>query len=233
MRRKMYEGSKSFRSHMYDKNGLHASSSIHHHFLLLCCTLHTTKDTSRNEVSFTSSSIMDNDSRVRALLKQEGNLDCADCETSSKTAIKFCSVKLGVLLCNQCYAAHRAVGAHITWGKCIGLDEFTDAEVDLLGRLGNRRMNAQYEAMVPPGAKPPPTLCRGCSSSSCNDCCERLQYIQKKYEKKLWYSDDIRLNAPANPTRTTKHGDDPDLVRLTTASTPLPSKEDFFASFGL
>ena len=175
---------------------------------------------------------MDIDDRLRALLKQEGNLDCADCGTSCKTAIKFCSVKLGVFLCNQCYAAHRALGAHITRGKCIGLDEFTDAEVNLLGRLGNRCVNAQYEAKLMPGAKPPPTPCRGCSSSSCNDCRERLQYIQKKYEKKLWYSEDIRLIVPTTPTTTTQE-DDPGRVRLTTTSTQQASKDEFFASFGL
>jgi stromal membrane-associated protein len=176
---------------------------------------------------------MDNDNRVRALLKQGSNLDCADCGMSGKTAIKFCSVKLGVFLCNQCYAAHRALGAHLTRGKCIGLDEFTDAEVDLLSRLGNRYVNAQYEARLPPGVKPPPTPCRGCSSSSCNDCHERLQYIQKKYEKKLWYSEKIHFEVPVTRTRIAQEADPFGLFQSTTAPTQNHCKDDFFSSFGL
>lgn len=189
---------------------------------------------------------MDNDQRVRALLLNEaGNLDCADCGATGKTKIKFCSVKLGVFLCNQCYAAHRALGAHITRGKCLGLDEFTNAEVDLLSRLGNRIVNAQYEATMPTGGviKPPPTMCPGCSSSTCTNCQERLEFIKKKYEKKLWYSETIPSSAvldPVNATSTTMvhqptQQDDPfGLFQVPPQqSNPPSNNDDFFASFGL
>jgi stromal membrane-associated protein len=185
---------------------------------------------------------MDNDKRVRALLNQVGNLDCADCGATGKTKIKFCSVKLGVFLCNQCYAAHRALGAHITRGKCLGLDGFTDAEVDLLGRLGNRRVNAHYEATLPLGVKPPPTVCPGCSSSSCTNCHERLEFIQKKYEKKLWYSETLSSSAVPDPVKASgtttvvqpaKQNDPFGLYQVVSQEPNPPSNDDFFASFGL
>jgi len=190
-----------------------------------------------------------NDNRVRALSRIENNSFCADCGISNKkSAIKFCSVKLGVYLCNQCYAAHRSLGAHITRVKCIGLDDFTDAEVEFLQRFGNLRVNAIYEATLPiTGVKPPPTSCRGCTSSSCNDCRERLQYIQQKYEKKCWYKEEEtgtimeessfpvqpqQLQAPAPKTGAIQQNHQ---TRYQTQTTPgrKPIDDDFFASFGL
>lgn len=191
---------------------------------------------------------MNNDQKVRALVsKVPGNLECADCGDSGKAVIKFCSVKLGVFLCNQCYAAHRALGAHITRGKCIGLDGFTDAEVDLLMRCGNARVNAQYEATMPEvGAKPPPTPCNGCSLSTCRDCNERLEFIANKYERKLWYSN-VAIPAATQTTNystTAKSASTEDPFGLfNTSKTTKPSNHqpklkptgdtDFFASFGL
>ena len=202
---------------------------------------------------------MDNNKKVRALLKIPGNLACADCGDSGKAVVKFCSVKLGVFLCNQCYAAHRALGAHITRGKCIGLDEFNDPEVERLNRLGNARVNAQYEATMPAnGVKPPPTPCNGCSLSTCRDCKERLRFITDKYEKRLWYAqspvlsstlpatisaNDTKASAPAAPTNSDPFGlfhassTNPPPARSQAAKPPIPassvSDTDFFASFGL
>lgn len=196
-----------------------------------------------------------NDQKVRALLQISGNSCCADCDDNRKGAVKFCSVKLGVFLCNQCYAAHRALGAHITRGKCIGLDTFSDLEVDLLTRLGNIKVNGQYEATLPQGNKPPPTPCNGCSSISCQDCKQRLQFITNKYEKKLWYSEMVQPTSTTTISASTAHSnnsDDPfglfSNTNISTLSSTQPSQQtskkpsssssspndaDFFASFGL
>ena len=69
------------------------------------------------------------DKALKKLTAMQGNLECADCGNSGGRSVRFASVKLGVFICNQCYAAHRALGAHITRGKCIGLDSFTEREV--------------------------------------------------------------------------------------------------------
>ena len=143
--------------------------------------------------------------KLKQLQALPANRICADCGDKGNRVVRFASVKLGVFLCNQCYAAHRQLGAHITRGKVIGMDNFTAADVELLERIGNERANAQYEASLPAGAKPPPSPCNGCSG--CGDCRQRLDYITDKYERKRWYSDSctavaqpsLRACAPAMP----------------------------------
>ena len=127
------------------------------------------------------------DTKLKQLQALPANKTCADCGDKGNRVVRFASVKLGVFLCNQCYAAHRQLGAHITRGKVIGMDTFTATDVDLLERVGNARANAQYEAALPPNAKPPPTPCNGCSG--CQDCRQRLEYITDKYERKKWCRD--------------------------------------------
>ena len=166
-------------------------------------------------------------------------------------------------MCNQCYAAHRALGAHVTRGKCIGLDTFSNQEVQFLIHAGgNRYINSKYEANLPSsssGVKPPPTPCNGCSSTTCHDCKQRLEYIKKKYEKKLWYSDTPVTSTPTQmqqqqqqqqqsaTTSNNNENDDPFGLFVsnrtikpaasssftTTSKQPNPSDTDFFASFGL
>ena len=45
--------------------------------------------------------------------------------------------QIGSFLCNRCFGLHRAVGAHVTRVKCIGLDAWHPDEVELL-KVGNR-----------------------------------------------------------------------------------------------
>ena len=180
--------------------------------------------------------------QVKTLQKNvPGNLECADCGKLGKHIVKFCSVKLGVFLCNQCYAAHRALGAHITRVKCIGLDSFTSIEVELLTRLGTYRVNACYEANMLSGMKPSPTKCNGCSSRSCQDCTQRLKFIADKYETKLWHSSNP---TKVTSTRTIKTGTEPDLFGLfiVPSATPAPlerqpslpsTRTDDFDPFGI
>ena len=132
--------------------------------------------------------------QLQALLP---NMCCADCGKRGARVVRFASVKIGVFLCNQCYAAHRQLGAHLTRGKCVGLDTFTLQDVELLERVGNARANQQYEAVLPPGAKPPPTPCNGCSG--CGDCRQRLAYITDKYERRKWFNE---APAPVPPPAT-------------------------------
>ena len=136
------------------------------------------------------------DGKLKQLQAQPANKLCADCGDKGHRVIRFASVKLGVFLCNQCYAAHRSLGAHLTRGKVIGMDNFTIQDVEVLENAGNARVNAKYEATLTAGAKPPPTPCNGCSG--CADCRQRLQYITAKYEHRKWYSD-TPAPAPAPP----------------------------------
>jgi len=190
------------------------------------------------------------DAKLQHLLTSiPGNLECADCHKPGKHNIRFCSVKLGVFLCNQCYAAHRALGAHITRVKCIGLDTFSAQEVELLETCGgNRQVNAQYEATMPAtGIKPPPTKCNGCSLRSCPDCSQRLAFIRNKYETKLWYQEvpvaaTTSIPSTLQPPPQQQQGNDQfglfgasDNTRSQKSfcNNKKPSDTDFFASFGV
>ena len=81
---------------------------------------------------------------VDALAKLPGNATCADCGDPKR--IRFCSVTLGVFLCNRCYGVHRALGAHVTRVKCLGLDAWKPEEVEFLRSNGNDKVNAKYLA---------------------------------------------------------------------------------------
>ena len=157
------------------------------------------------------------DAKLKQLQALPANKTCADCGDKGNRVVRFASVKLGVFLCNQCYAAHRQLGAHITRGKVIGMDNFTATDVELLERVGNERANAQYEAALPPGAKPPPTPCNGCSG--CADCRQRLEYIADKYERKKWYRDS---DTPAGKP----------LARVTDALAPAAAQGPALAAAG-
>ena len=84
---------------------------------------------------------------VQKLVKLPSNATCADC--GATRTVRFCSITLGTFICNRCYGIHRAVGAHITRGKCIGLDAWAPDEVDRLRTVGNARAKLIWEAMVP------------------------------------------------------------------------------------
>ena len=49
---------------------------------------------------------------VEALSRRPDNSVCCDCGDPKR--IRFCSVTLGVFICNRCYGLHRALGAHVT-----------------------------------------------------------------------------------------------------------------------
>ena len=127
-------------------------------------------------------------SEVDALAKQPDNACCADCGDPKR--IRFCSVTLGIFLCNRCYGLHRALGAHVTRVKCLGLDAWKPEEVDLLRARGNARASSQYEATIPPGHQRP-------TVSSPDR--EVATWIRDKYERKKYYQEAATALAPPMP----------------------------------
>ncbi len=113
---------------------------------------------------------------VEALAKLPSNATCADCGDAKR--IRFCSVTLGVFLCNRCYGLHRALGAHVTRGKCLGLDAWHPDEVNLLRSVGNAGARAQFEANVPAG------VVRPTAASADRDV---AAWIRDKYERKKYF----------------------------------------------
>lgn len=114
---------------------------------------------------------------VDALSRLPENCACADCAGSdSRRGCRFCSVTLGVFLCNRCYGLHRALGAHVTRTKCLGLDTWHPDEVDRLRSVGNAGARRIYEAYAPPGARP----AAGAPDRAV------AAWIRDKYERRLY-----------------------------------------------
>ena len=114
---------------------------------------------------------------IQALLKLPGNSECADC--GATRTVRFCSVTLGIFLCNRCYGIHRSVGAHITRTKCVGLDTWSPGEVEAMRAMGNTRSKALFEATVPADVA-------RCTAASTDRETER--WIRDKYERRLYYA---------------------------------------------
>ena len=112
---------------------------------------------------------------ILQLLKIPGNGACADCDATR--TVRFCSVTLGVFLCNRCYAIHRNVGAHVTRTKCVGLDTWHPDEIAKLRAVGNRRANAEFEAHVGDARKP----------TAASPDSEAERWIRDKYERRKFY----------------------------------------------
>ena len=122
---------------------------------------------------------------ILQLLKIPGNGACADCDATR--TVRFCSVTLGVFLCNRCYAIHRNVGAHVTRTKCVGLDTWHPDEIAKLRAVGNRRANAEFEAHVGDARKP----------TAASPDSEAERWIRDKYERRKFYRAAAAPAAPA------------------------------------
>ena len=122
---------------------------------------------------------------VAALVKQPTNAACADC--GATRTVRFCSVTLGTFLCNRCYGLHRAIGAHVTRCKCIGLDMWAPDEVAKLRATGNAMARRTYEANVPPGTERP-------NAASGDREVER--WIRDKYERRKYYGEPAASATP-------------------------------------
>lgn len=114
------------------------------------------------------------ESEVRQLSQKDANRFCADCRRSYT---RYVSVTLGVFLCNQCFGVHRSLGAHISRTKCLGLDSWSEYEVQLLASVGNDRGNSYWEGHLPADRErihPGSTLK------------QVEEWIRDKYERKLF-----------------------------------------------
>mmetsp|Transcript_4686 Transcript_4686/g.15540 ORF Transcript_4686/g.15540 Transcript_4686/m.15540 type:complete len:173 (-) Transcript_4686:270-788(-) len=127
---------------------------------------------------------------IQALLRDPDNANCADCGATLRSRSAFCSVTLGVWLCNRCYGIHRSVGAHVTRTKCVGLDAFHPDEVAFMRSRGNRWAHATFAATAPKGAQPTPE-----SSDR-----EVERWIRDKYELRRYSRPAQAQGAAATPT---------------------------------
>ena len=157
---------------------------------------------------------------MKALLAVRGNGVCADC--GAERMVRFVSVTLGVFLCNRCYGLHRAIGAHVSRGKCIGLDLWSPAEVEYLRAHGNAAVNAVYEAALPDGALKP-------TADSADRDVER--FIRDKYERRRFYQAAVAAAAAAAGGTAAAGGDAPAAPSSNGGFTAV-FDADFDAAFG-
>lgn len=87
-------------------------------------------------------SISPEEIELRQLLATSSNSTCADCGAKFP---RFASITLAIFLCNRCYGIHRAIGAHITRTKCVGLDKWTPQEVHRMRTIGNAIASSYWE----------------------------------------------------------------------------------------
>jgi hypothetical protein len=121
---------------------------------------------------------------VLELKKREGNDVCADC---GKPDPDWADVSFGVFICIDCSGIHRSLGAHITKVKSIGLDQWTEENVQQMADGGNRHSKAIMEANVPLCWTPPrPNF----------SIVVREQWIRAKYERKEFLSEHDESHRP-------------------------------------
>lgn len=81
------------------------------------------------------------------------NKTCADCGHSE---VKWLSLNLGVVICDDCMRGHQALTWAVSKIKNLTMDTFAEWHVDLLhDHLGNEKVNEIYVASVPAGWQKP------------------------------------------------------------------------------
>jgi len=112
------------------------------------------------------------------------NQKCVDCNcdldfTGGMHDQPWCSINLGVFMCQDCCGSHRHMGAHISKMRSVCYDTgfADDTIVEVFRETGNARSNAKYEKYLPSYQVTP----RECDSSRI-----RQYYIPLKYEKKAF-----------------------------------------------
>ncbi len=103
------------------------------------------------------------------------NYKCADCDTKCP---RWCSVNLGVFICQTCAGIHRGLGTHISYVKSINLDEWTNDMIENIKKNGNEKVNKKYEANLTI-KKPEPT----------SEIDEKKNFIERKYRDKRFYKE--------------------------------------------
>lgn len=113
--------------------------------------------------------------RLIRSIPDAGNDRCADCGTGGTEGSypTWVSINLGVVLCINCSGVHRSLGCQISKVRSLELDSFLPETLAVIRLLGNKRMNAIWEAMDAPPLSSPLRV-------------DRTRFIQQKYIERTW-----------------------------------------------
>lgn len=120
---------------------------------------------------------------LNALLRDQGNLTCADCKTQQHP--RWASWSLGVFICIKCAGIHRSLGTHISKVKSVDLDTWKEEHLSELIRCGNnQRANEYYENKLNQDPESQRKL-----QKMLMDTNKLSSFIKNKYEYKKWCGD--------------------------------------------
>ncbi|KAF8353750.1 hypothetical protein PRIPAC_95373 [Pristionchus pacificus] len=91
---------------------------------------------------------------VLALLREEENKYCADCDGKQP---RWASWNLGVFICIRCAGIHRNLGVHVSKVKSVNLDSWTAEQCQSMRVMGNAKAKVVYEADLPEHFRRPQT----------------------------------------------------------------------------
>lgn len=119
-----------------------------------------------------------NRTTLKSLVKLPANRVCADCKTQKHP--RWASWNLGIFVCIRCSGIHRGMGTHISRVKSVDLDSWTDEQLAVMLRWGNRRANRYWEAKLKDNSGGQGHMPRE----------EKIEnFIRTKYESKRWVMD--------------------------------------------
>lgn len=116
--------------------------------------------------------------RLTRALKLPQNSYCADCHSKDP---HWASATLGEFICITCSGIHRSFGTHITFVKSCTLDKWTDEQVLLMEKIGNKRASEYWEANLPNHFKRPTP----------NNVEDLKRFINDKYVNKRWVNSQV------------------------------------------
>lgn len=97
---------------------------------------------------------------------------CGECKAHDPT---WASWNLGVFLCGRCASGHRSLGRHISRVKSLSMENWSKHELDVLGRIGNKRNNQFWnEKSIP-------------FTFEADDKDELVMWLRRKYTGKFRY----------------------------------------------
>lgn len=123
------------------------------------------------------------DPRVAELLKRPGNGACADC---GERGPRWCSVTIGVVICEDCAGIHRKLGTHISFVQSATLDTWKDAWIERLDSVGNAVAAALYEALLPRSWSRPRVESVGGDRIGAEAALHLERFVRAKYERLLF-----------------------------------------------